>query len=120
MNKLTKILSVLMVVIMLTVAISPIVEATTVKPSDIKAVSTTADDDIKKVGNKILGMITTVAAVAAVIVIAILGIKYIVGSTEEKANYKKAFMPYIIGLLLVVMASQIANWIWTFAGSATN
>lgn len=116
MNKLTKILSVLMVVIMLTVAISPIVAAA-VTPGEITPEQTDVDDDIQGVGQKILGIITTVAAVAAVIVIAILGVKYIVGSTEEKANYKKAFMPYIIGLLLVVAASQIANWIWSFAAS---
>lgn len=115
MNKLAKILSVLMMVVMLTMAISPAILA--VSPSEITASSTDVDDDIKTVGGKILGIIRTVAAVAAVIVIAILGVKYIVGSTEEKAGYKKAFMPYIVGLLLVVAATSIADWIWTFADS---
>lgn len=121
MNKLTKILSVLMVVIMLTVAISPVVNATTLNPNSVKPNdNTTAGNKIVSVGGSILGIVRSVAIVAAVVIIAILGVKYIVGSTEEKANYKKAFMPYIIGILLVVAATQIATWIWDFGNSSIN
>lgn len=119
MNKLTKILSVLMVVIMLTVAISPAVNALT--PSNVQPnENTAAANKIVSVGGSILGIVRSVAIVAAVVIIAILGVKYIVGSTEEKANYKKAFMPYIIGILLVVAASQIATWIWDFGSNSIN
>lgn len=118
MNKLTKILSVLMVAIMLTVAISPAVNAS-LSPNSVQPnQNSTANNKILDVGGSILGIVRAVAVVAAVVIIAVLGVKYIVGSTEEKANYKKAFMPYIIGILLVVAASQIATWIWDFGNNS--
>ena len=37
------------------------------------------------------------------------------GSLEEKAEYKKTMMPYIIGAVLVFAASAIAGIIYSFA-----
>lgn len=58
-------------------------------------------------GNKILGVITVVGVVAAVITLIILGIKYMFGSVEEKAEYKKSMIPYFIGVALLVSISAI-------------
>ena len=41
----------------------------------------------------------------------ILGIKYMIGSVEEKAEYKKSMIPYIIGILLLVSTSAIVGLI---------
>ena len=35
-----------------------------------------------------------------------------IGSTEERAEYKKSFMPLIIGIIVVVAAAQIATMIF--------
>jgi len=45
----------------------------------------------------------------------VLGIKYMMGSAEEKAEYKKTMIPYIIGAILLFAATTIANAIYTFA-----
>ena len=37
------------------------------------------------------------------------------GSVEEKAEYKKSFMPLIIGIILVVSATTIATFIFNMA-----
>ena len=37
------------------------------------------------------------------------------GSVEEKAEYKKSFMPLIIGIILVVSATTIAAFIFNMA-----
>ena len=48
----------------------------------------------------------------SVIVLIVLGIKYMMGSVEEKAEYKKSLMPYMIGCIFVFMATVIATVIY--------
>ena len=71
--------------------------------------------EVINVGQRIMGVIQTVGIVIAVIVLMVLGIKYMMGSAEEKAEYKKTFIPYIIGAILVFAASTIANVVYNFA-----
>ena len=47
--------------------------------------------------------------ILAIIIIAVLGVKYMMGSTEEKAEYKKTMMPYLVGAVLVFGASAIGR-----------
>ena len=71
----------------------------------------TSDDTsviVEKI-NKIIGIIVTVGVVASVAVLAILGIKYMIGSVEEKAEYKKSMIPYIIGSILLFSSSTIVG-----------
>lgn len=70
---------------------------------------------VQKIG-KIMGTIRNVAIIASVIVLMVIGVKYILGSVEEKAEYKKSFMPLIIGIVLVVMATSIASFIFNVIG----
>lgn len=72
-------------------------------------------DDIKTVGQKIMGIVQTVGVVVAVVILMVLGIKYMMGSAEEKAEYKKTMMPYIIGAILIFGATTIANMVYNFA-----
>ena len=71
---------------------------------------------LKATAGKIMGMIRNVAVIASVIIIMILGVKYMMGSIEEKAEYKKSFMPLIIGIILVVAASSIATFLFNMVG----
>ena len=36
------------------------------------------------------------------------------GSAEEKAEYKKTMIPYLVGAILVFAASTIANFVYNF------
>ena len=69
---------------------------------------------ITEMGSKILTVISTVGIVLSVIVLAILGIKYMMGSTEEKAEYKKTMIPYLVGAVLIFGASTIAQMVYNF------
>ena len=71
------------------------------------------------IGGKIVGILRVVGIIISVVVIMILGIKYMMGSAEEKAEYKKTFVPYLIGALLLFGASAFANQIYQFASSIT-
>ena len=72
-------------------------------------------EDITDVGQKIMGIVNTVGVVVAVVILMVLGIKYMMGSAEEKAEYKKTMMPYIIGAVLIFGATTIANAVYNFA-----
>ncbi len=76
----------------------------------------TAGEDIRGVGNKIIGIIQAVGSVIAVVVLLILGIKYMMGSAEEKAEYKKTMLPYLIGAVILLLASNIVGAIFNTVG----
>lgn len=68
--------------------------------------------DISKVeglGESILGYIVNIAAVSSVVIIAFLGIKFMLGSVEQRAEYKKSFMPLIIGVFVVLCSSAMVG-----------
>lgn len=83
-------------------------------PSSITGTQTgNAFNKVKTVGQKVLGIVQVVGTLAAIITLIILGIKYMVGSAEEKAEYKKTLMPYLIGAIFVLGATNITSWIYT-------
>ena len=58
-----------------------------------------------------MNIVAIVGSGIAVIALIVLGIKYMMGSVEEKAEYKKTMMPYVIGALMVFGASAIVGFI---------
>ena len=57
--------------------------------------------------NNIITIIVNLGLIVSVITLMILGIKYMIGSVEEKAEYKKSMIPYLIGAILLLLASSI-------------
>lgn len=51
--------------------------------------------------NLVLGIIRFAGTFVSVLILMVLGVKYMLGSVEEKANYKEAMGPYIIGAVMV-------------------
>ena len=45
--------------------------------------------------------------------IMLIGIKYMLGSVEEKAEYKKTMIPYIIGCIFIFSISTIVSVIYS-------
>ena len=87
-------------------------------PTDVKAnTSVQGTEQIKSLGGNIVGIIQTVGIVLAVVILMILGIKYMMGSAEEKAEYKKTMIPYIIGAVLIFAASNVAGMIYDWAST---
>lgn len=69
------------------------------------------------VGNTVLGVVQVVGVISSVAALMLLGIKYMVGSLEEKAEYKKTFPIYILGALLVFGLSAFLKIFVDFFGS---
>lgn len=96
MKKMTKILSIVLVVIMIVSFCSPLVFADTVfKPDGWKDQDggKINDTDVKEFSASLINVIAIVGSAAAIITLIILGIKYMMGSAEEKAEYKKTLLP---------------------------
>ena len=66
-------------------------------------------DVITQKASTIVGIIVTVGVIASALTLLVLGIKYMLGSVSEKAEYKKSMLPYIIGAFLLFSASIIVN-----------
>jgi len=62
---------------------------------------------LASIGNTIVGAIQVIGSIISVATLAIIGIKYMTGSVEEKAEYKKVLMPYLIGAILLFGISNI-------------
>lgn len=112
-KKTMKIISVLAIIVCVIMAVTPVFALT---PDELKGKMTTeGTEGIGAFGGKIMGIIQTVGVVVAVAVLMVLGIKYMMGSAAEKAEYKKTMIPYVIGAILIFAASTIANVIYNFA-----
>ena len=60
----------------------------------------------------IVNAITTVGTVISVIMVMSLGIKYMLASVEQKAEYKKSMIPMFIGAILLFAGSTIVSIIY--------
>ena len=117
MKKTMKIVSILMMAIMMLMIATPVfaVDPTSAINSLDGKINYTGngnDDFTTKIGN-IIGFLQWAGAIAGVLIITILGIKYMMGSLEEKAEYKKSMIPLIVGAVVLIAAPQIAKLIFS-------
>lgn len=114
MKILTTIATILLIISM---GISVVYAADELTPEKLKPQAGTGTIEVQDLGEKLMGVIQVVGVVVAVIILMILGIKYMMGSAEEKAEYKKTMIPYLVGAILIFAASTIANVVYQFANS---
>ena len=114
MKKVIKVLSVVLLVMMLVSTLSTVVMATT--PAGLQDVQGDKinTSKINQAGRNIVSILQAVGVVLSVVVLIVIGIKYMMGSAEEKAEYKKTLMPYIIGAALIFAASMFAQVVFDF------
>ena len=62
---------------------------------------------LQNTSNEIYNILLTCAVIVAVIISAILGIKFMLGSMEEKAQIKEKLIPYVIGCVIIFGAFGI-------------
>lgn len=120
MKKQVKILSMILVVMMLLTAISTVVLAAPDMTGAIETISNGNGEQpgqVVTLGATIVTIMQTVGVVVAVVVLLILGIKYMMGSAEEKAEYKKTMIPYIVGAVLIFASTTIVKVVYNIATS---
>lgn len=106
-TKTLKIVITVLMAIFTICSISQIVLATTgITPIPPEA---TDMEGVNEIAGRILGLIQAAAGVAAVVLVAMFGFKFIMGSANEKADYQKSFIPLIVGVVVVFAATSIAK-----------
>ena len=109
------VLKIITVLLMTMIVLSISISSFALEPDEITGnTSVTGVDEITSVGNSVVGILQVVGIVLSVVVLIVLGIKYMMGSAEEKAEYKKTMIPYIVGAALIFMASVLAQVIYQF------
>lgn len=113
MKKLSKIVTVLLIIMTLLTITTNVMAAITT-PTEVNGTGATMNtSSIETMGQGIFTVVRTIGIVASVVFLIILGIKYMMGSVEEKAEYKKTLLPYALGAIFVFGAAVIAGWFAT-------
>ena len=69
-------------------------------------------DAVLPIGQVIIGIVRAIGTAIALLMLTIIGVKYIMGSVEEKATYKQTMMPYLIGAILIFSGAQVTQIIY--------
>ena len=60
----------------------------------------------------VLGVIQVVGTIVSVAMLIVIGIKYMMGSIEERAEYKESLKPYLIGAFLLFTGTLVPDLIY--------
>lgn len=122
MKKSIKIVLATILTIMLLFAVAqPVVFAADVSTitNSVAANSNTIDPSgATSIAQRITSWIWIISIIVAVVVVMYTGLKFIVGSTQEKAEYKKSLIPIVIGVALLVFATTIINVLFSLGGNS--
>ena len=83
-------------------------------PTDFK-IDWSQANQFTGIGNGLLGTLQVVGTIAAVGALMWIGIKYMLGSVEEKSKEKEVLIYYVIGAILVFSITNILPIIYNFA-----
>lgn len=116
-----KTLKIFMIALMAFMLLFVVVQPTTVLADDvstitdgIKATGEGDSDALTTTAKKITNLIWVLSIVIAVIVLMIIGVKYIIGGVQEKAEYKKSLIPVVVGIVVIVSATTIVKFLFGF------
>lgn len=102
------IITIMAVIPSYSLATDPIANPDDYKPGSIASSDATAVTDKIK---PIINAISVAGIVVAVITLIVIGIKYMLGSVDEKAEYKKTMSFYIVGVVFLTSISGILQLI---------
>ena len=115
MKKNVKILSiVLMALTILSVVCSV---ALAYSPTDIPTNASIETSGINTLAGKVFSALRIFGTIASVLILAVLGIKYMTSSPEGKADYKANMVPYIVGAVLLFGATNVASLVYNALNS---
>lgn len=82
---------------------------------DYEPTKLTENDEVSTMAGNIIGGFQAIGNIVSILALVLIGIKYMLGSTEEKAEYKQTMIYYIIGAILVFAITNISSIIYNFA-----
>lgn len=112
-NKTLKIICIILVIINILASTANAFTMTDIINKGKDFISSKSDNDkidereVSQLSNSVYSILQFIAVVVAVVMITILGIKYITGSVEMQADIKKTLIPYVIGAFMAFGAFAI-------------
>ena len=107
-------------VLLITIAIILSVSSSAFALNGLTVSSTT---ELNGLGGTIIGLVQAVGTIVAVVMIIVVGIKYLTSSPEGKAQYKGTMVAYVVGAILIFAAvnivSIVAKWSSNISGAAS-
>ena len=79
------------------------------KPTDLQSGDY---EEAFRLGGAIVSTLRIIGIVIAVAGLMIIGIKYMISSVEQKAEYKKTMIPYLVGCILIFAITTIVSIIY--------
>lgn len=79
--------------------------------------SETNDTVVFNMAGKIAGAISVVGSVVSLCTLIYIGIKFMTGSVDERADYKKTLLPWLIGAVMVFAITLLPSLIFKIANS---
>jgi len=106
-----KIIKILMLLMVLTIIFPLTINAFQIDPDNYQSNGPTTEDvkDMYKFGGSVAGVIQIVGIIVSVGTMMILGIRYVMASADEKAEYRERLLPYFIGAVLLFGASNVVK-----------
>ena len=80
---------------------------------EYKSTGVTGASTLSARSNIIAGIIQAVGTVIAVIMLTVIGIKYMISSVEERADYKQTMIPFVIGAGSLLIISNLVGIIYS-------
>ena len=115
-SKITKIITALVMIATIALAINMVFAADVPIPT-IKSDAVSSTSGLSDTVGNILGVISYICYAAAVVMLLVLGVKYITASPEGKADIKKTAVQYVIGAVLVFAAATVLQIIKSLSTS---
>ena len=120
-NKAIKMIFFIMIIIVTLLSCTPIVYADSKdvveNPDFYKPGNIGEEKKLVSRAKTIVEAINAIGIITSVITLVVIGIKYLIGSVEEKAEYKKTMGMYLIGALLIFCITTIPNILYQFGSS---
>ncbi len=73
--------------------------------------------EFRQKANRVIGVIQVCGSIFSVIALIAIGIRYMFSSIEEKAEYKKTMIGYMIGCIMVFCLTNILAFVYDLANS---
>ena len=101
----------IMLLMVLTLIIPLKIYSTQVNPDEYKADKPTLSEteEMYKFAGVITGVVQIIGTIVSAGTLIVIGIRYMVSSIDEKAEYKERMIPYVIGAVLLFGATNIVN-----------
>ena len=107
-----KIVTMVMIILIVLLNINSVFAIDTSRYSGITTISSGDMGSIADVGGKIIYVLQFLGYTVAVIMLAVMGIKYMMAAPNEKADIKTKLTPYLIGTLLIFAGSTMLKIIY--------